>query len=220
MTAVSHHDHHHHDPLTEAVNRAVGNAITNPTLIQTIMSTTMEQQAIATLQAAERMRPVLLREAIVAPQAYNDRGDTLLLLNRRMRHAENAMNIIITFNTQTDGNVTYSTVMYRDHQFDTLGTKFIEVQDPAAQEELNRQIASLWKPERADKSVQLTVMMCPELLKNEQQPQPAPEPAHHPVAAQQPLVDRGHDPREYEQRFREAPVEQDLSSSPMPLPRF
>lgn len=160
------HDHHHHeDPIQQAIKQSVAQALTHPAFIQSVIAAVHEQSGMASLASAERMRPVSLEEGLVQPQAYNERGDTLLLTRRRLRNVDNAFNIIVTFSADNAGDVTYTSTIYKDHPFDTLTTKFIEMSDPAALSELNRQIAGLFKPEMADKSIQLTMLTCPELLK-------------------------------------------------------
>ncbi len=183
-------DHHHDDPIQVAIKQSVAQAVTHPSFIQSILAAVQEQVGMSIIGNAERMRPVMLAEAVVPPEAYNERGDTVMLLRRRLRNIDNAFNVIITFTQGDDNNVTYVTTIYKDHPFDTLNTSFIEMTDPAALAELNRQIAALYKPDFANKSVQLVMMTCPELLKEKPQEQ-QPEPEPHPQPIQQPSYDNG-----------------------------
>lgn len=158
-------DHHHTDlnsQLTEMIRSELATAITNPVLMSTITSMIAEQMGFNTLQIAERTRPIRPAEAVVEFKEYNIQGDTLMLIPRRLRFHEQCANIIISFEQDPNdpNNVTFSAIVYSDHPTDCASTKFIEVTGPAL-DELNRQIAELYKPDMMGKSLQLTLVIYP-----------------------------------------------------------
>ncbi len=182
-------DHHHHNsPIDDAVSQAVAKAITHPAMVQSIMSGVHEQNAMASLSNCERMRPVHPSEALVPPLAYNDRGDALLLLRRRMFFAETT-NVIVTFTQGADGSVEFSAIMYADHFNDTLQTKFIEFNDPALMEEFNRQIAEFYTVELAGKSIQVVMLICQGLMRKNI-PAETLAPEEVPLEVQAPAADK------------------------------
>ena len=162
--SAQHHDHNHEDPIGQAVSQAVAKALTHPALIQSIMSGVHEQNARSSLHHCEQMRPVHLNEALVKPEPYNDRGDALILLRRRLFFVEQAVNAIVSFSAAADGSVEFTSMLYADHFNDTLSTKFIDFNDPAIADEFNRQIAEFYTPDMAGKSIQVTMLTCPALL--------------------------------------------------------
>lgn len=175
--SAQHQEHHHHDnPIEAAVKQAVSSAVTHPAFIQSLMGGIHEQNARASLHHAEQMRPVHINEALVKPQAYNERGDSLVLVRRRLFFVEQAVTAIVTFNKAADGTVEFSAVLYADNFNDTLSTKFIDFNDPLVADEFNRQIAEFYTPDMEGKSIQVTMLTTPGLFAKKGADQPSTDP--------------------------------------------
>lgn len=158
---MSEHDHHHSD-LQKMVQEEVQAALTRPEFLQSLILGTLGHQSIILARQAEEMSPPRMREALTPPAPYNEAGDTLILMGRRLQFNENAATLIVTYSaSEADPtDVSFSTIVYRDAQVNCSQTKFIEVEAPARQE-LERQLVAIFKPDMVGKSIQLTLLTIP-----------------------------------------------------------